>query len=170
LFPMKKTRKRPSLRWYAANRVRFEERFAERIDIRRNGCWQWTGRTIGRSMYPVLNTGYPNPRIVGARIVSWYLTHRELVGRDECPWPAYCRNGLCVAPDHLVRCYRSEVMYLQGATTLSPGDVLEICRRADKGHETLTAIADQYGVAQEQVSMIVHGKRWMYLTRGRTKR
>lgn len=156
----------PTPRWYAANRAYLEERFAQSIQILPNGCWEWkASRGVG-SGYPFLASHKLDRKRLGARPIAWYLSRGDTIPWPEAPWPAVCRNAACVAPEHLVRCSRGEIRYYQGYTVLSPASAADIHRRAARGDESLTAIAEEYGVDQELVSMIAHGKRWTFVTDG----
>lgn len=152
--------------WYAEYRDALEERFASYVDIQPNGCWEWIGPVSNHAAYPVCYTGLGQPRRVSARILAWYLTHDELIEKPDCPWPAVCRNPSCVAPEHLVRCSRTDVQVYRGNTVLTPQQVLDIYDRLAKGYDSVTGLAEEYGVDQELVSMIALGTRWSSITSG----
>jgi hypothetical protein len=81
------------------NRRSLEERFWSKVQ-RGEGCWLWTGATVGKDgeKRGVFNRGHG--RTVGrAYRVAWELTNGPI---PDGAWVLHgCDNGLCVRPDHL---------------------------------------------------------------------
>lgn len=74
------------------------ERFMERVEVRDDGCWEWTGsKTSGEFDYPRFCVGK----------ADYVLAHRWSYERHVGPIPDgltidhLCRFTLCVNPDHL---------------------------------------------------------------------
>jgi len=128
-------------------------------------CLEWTG---------CINTyGYGHTKAYG----KLWLTHRlalELEGVDTTGHHVLhsCDNPLCCNPNHLrlgthqdnMADRNSRGRQARGSTNgfnkLTEQDVLDI--RAISGMSQ-QAIADQYGVEQASISMIINRKRWHHI-------
>lgn len=152
-----------------------EQRFWSMVN-KTDSCWLWTGRP-GRKGYGCL--------WVDGR--SW-LSHRYslvLHGvdlKDEDCALHKCDVRLCVNPDHLflgTRADNTADMIAKGRASfyhnafpggsanpvarLTEQDVLEIRRLHREEGLTHRALADRFGVARSNITLIVNGKTWAHV-------
>lgn len=75
-----------------------EERFFRYVEVRRNGCWQWTGaRTGDKRNYAAFQEGTRKT----VRAHRWAYEHWVGPIPKGLVLDHLCRNTLCVNPEHL---------------------------------------------------------------------
>lgn len=177
-----------SVRCMAASRRRtLETRFWQSVDDEASprGCWPWRG-TVGAHGYGLISA--ESRRSLRAHRVSWQLHHGPIpAGLFVCH---RCDNPGCVNPAHLFlgtaadntrdmmrkgRGYVQRPDYRErlrsvsvrgervNTARLTADQVREIRRRYAAGGISQTALADEYGVTQTQVSQIVSRKSWRHV-------
>ena len=142
-------------------------RFWEKVDrCAPEECWEWTANRspIGYGMF------HFKGRKITAHRVAYAI---EVTNPGELEVCHTCDNKPCVNPDHLYAATHSTNVkdaYETGATSrpsgeqnpsakLNEDDVRGIRQRLDNG-ETQTAIAEDYGVTQTNISRIATGEAW----------
>lgn len=144
-------------------------RYVQKTD----GCWMWTGQKRPNGYgYLKVPTGEPYKRrkIIASRI-SWELHYGQIPeGLSVCH---KCDNPPCVNPDHLFLGTTKDNMAdaaQKGRKTrgsrmntakLTDEDVRRI--RSLYPGRTQQSIADEYGVSQRLVSLIVRRESWVWL-------
>lgn len=146
--------------------IRFYESFKK---PKPNECWEWVG--------PVLkSTGYGYLSIANVPYQAHRLSYALANGRIDPDLLVMhsCDNRRCVNPAHLSqgtdadniadalmkgRMLKGEK---NGMATLTEEKVVEI-RRLRQAGETVTDLADTYGVHPPCISRIVNGHRWKHL-------
>lgn len=131
-----------------------------------NGCWLWTGGTMGEAGYGsfwALGRNHSTHRFV------WELSH-GLVPAGLCVCHQ-CDVRLCVNPAHLflgtpkdntqdmVRKRRGISGERHPLSKLTTDQVVTIRSRWASG-EKQNRLADEYGVSKSMIGAIVHGYRW----------
>jgi hypothetical protein len=148
------------------------ERFWSKVNKQaENGCWEWTASKRGR--------GYGQFKLDGtmatAHRVSWMLEHGPIPAGEGYHGTCVlhrCDNPPCVNPDHLFLGTNADNMRdmaekgrqdaageSNGRAKLTEADVHAI--RAD--NRSPRAIAAEYGVSQNQISLIKNRKRWTHI-------
>lgn len=125
-------------------------------------CWEWQGDTRGGGYGVFFYRG----RVRGAHELALTFTTGE-VRLDELDTCHSCDNPPCCNPAHLrFDTRQSNVQDMvdrgratKGATKLTPEDVALIRRRRAAGARQKD-LAEQFGITDGQVSMIVRGLRW----------
>jgi len=142
-----------------------EERFWDKVD-KTETCWLWTARK-NRGGYGQFRV---NGQIHTAHRVSWILSGRTIpeghVIRHKC------RNKHCVNPDHLetgtqaeneadkIRDGTSNRGIKHPKAKLTEEQVRQIRASAD---ETQKCLAEEFGVSQTAISLIIQRKNWSWL-------
>lgn len=143
------------------------KRFFDKVEKLDTGCWLWTG-------YRQPNNGYGKFSMGGHLMMAHRAAYEIFVG--DIPKGMLvlhsCHNPACVNPDHLRlgdqadnmqdkvdadRQHRGEQIV---QSKLTGDQVLDIRRRYAAGGVTQYALADEYGVGQDQISRIVNNKLW----------
>jgi hypothetical protein len=125
-------------------------------------CWPWRG-------YKDRGYGYFvwNGRLTGAHELALSFTTGEMRGNglDTCH---SCDNAECCNPAHLrfdTRLSNVQEMDARGRrrshSTISEADVLMMRNRRAAGARQKD-LAEQFGISQGMVSMIVRGQRWAH--------
>jgi hypothetical protein len=141
------------------------ERFWDAVEVGpRNDCWEWRNyrNALG---YGVIGVG-GKPKL--AHRIAWELSNSKAVpnGALVCH---KCDNPACCNPSHLWLGSNNENMQdmvskgrsrsLRGAenpnSKLSANDVLSIRTRYTAGGISQQALADEYGVSQRAISLVV---------------
>lgn len=146
------------------------KRFWSKVDVGEvDECWEWlAGKGKG---------GYGRFWIKGkvwkAHRVAWILTYGPIPKGLQCCH--HCDNPSCCNPYHLFlgtakdnqvdaaqkeRKARGES---QGSSKLTKGEVLEIRELYEVDGWTQQDIADEFGVDQSAISLIVRRKNWSWL-------
>lgn len=160
--------------------IPIKERFWSKVD--KNGpvpehmphlgnCWVWTG-TTDKDGYGVLQLTQPK-KLVKAHRLAWARGKKELLPPPTVLICHHCDNPPCVRRSHLfqgtwsdnsqdrdnkkrgVLCRRGE---LHPRSKLSDAQAEEIRQRYVPRVVTLQALADEYGVSFQLISLIVNGK------------
>lgn len=146
------------------------ETFWQRVDRRGpTECWEWTaGRFTRRG-------GYGRFMWKGRPLKAHRVAFELVNGRPALGEVAHsCDNPPCCNPAHLRDATHAENMAdmaargrsargeRNGHTRLTPADIYAIRARVASG-ETHRAVASDYGVIRQTVSLIVKGDRWAHL-------
>jgi hypothetical protein len=134
-------------------------------------CWTWNGGKdrAGYGVFtPVRGTGH-----IAAHRYAYELEHGAI------PEGAYichtCDNPSCVNPSHLfagTQADNARDAFEKGRTArgaksgharLTDAQVLEIRHRYERGGISQQALADEYGVTQTNIGLIVRRKNWKHL-------
>lgn len=150
-----------------------EKRFWAKVE-KGDGCWLWTGATIGRKKhrYGAIHIGRDASGSVwmGTHRVSWLLAHGPIPeGQIVCH---HCDTPLCVRPDHLfLGTHRDNVhdALTKGRRPrrLSIDDVYAIREAFDRG-EGSRALGERYGITRNYVWAIGRRKRFKTLPERQT--
>lgn len=150
--------------------VGLRKRFDAKYVVTSSGCWEWTG------FIPKKGNGYPQISIG----VSTYRASRVSYALFKGPIPKgmlvlhHCDNRRCVNPDHLfagtstdnVRDAMSKDRHVYGTrhplAKLNEQKVIEI-RKRNEGGETLSGIAESFGVSKKLVLNVVNRKSWSHV-------
>jgi len=142
-------------------------------------CWIWTGKK---------NKGYGRLHLFGSTIsahrLSWVLAHGEV--KDGLYVLHRCDNPGCVNPDHLFLGTHADNMAdavakgrlkppptsrralshgeLNGNSSLSESDVLEIRTLRNEGGLTYKEIAEKFNVGITTARDAATGRRWGHLS------
>lgn len=154
-----------------------EERFWEKVQVGApSECWEWTGTKASRLPYGLFRTSKdPADSPQGAHRVAWRLTYGAIP--SEMFVCHRCDNPSCVNPDHLflgtpadnlvdMRAKGRGPKPLRGDANpnaaLSEASVRDIRDRV-QGGTTQTALATEYNVSKQTVSLIVRRLRWKHV-------
>lgn len=126
-------------------------------------CWEWTGyRTpLGYGGFKGSHANMTSP----AHRVVYELLHGKVSSAYDLDH--LCRNPSCVNPAHLEPVSHSENVRRGASTPLTWDDVTRIRAERRKGR-TYQSIADDYGIDQSTVGLIVHEKHWPESERPKT--
>lgn len=143
-----------------------QTRFWRKVEITDTGCWQWTASKQ--------KEGYGQFR-VGDRMIPAHRVAIRLFVKDGDDILDQCQeirhrcpedNPSCCNPEHLWPGTVSEnqVDSLRDGNRgeFSSGQIRHIRRRYDSG-ETQSDIADDYGVSQRCISLIVRGETYEHV-------
>lgn len=146
------------------------ERFHEKWTLSSNGCWEWTGATMGYG-YGFIKIPKTRKQI-GAHRLSYLIHYGELpIGYSVCH---VCDNPLCVKPSHLflgkakdnLSDMKTKDRHLKGSknaqSKLTESQVRHIFTLHDQGLSQ-GKIAKSYGVSQSTVHKILNGQRWEHV-------
>lgn len=151
-----------------------EKVFWSDVSIRSSGCWEKTGRTR--------KDGYVNfwfdEKTQLSHRVAWILTFGKI------PNGAFalhrCDNRKCVRLDHLFLGSQKQNMEdmvskgraakfkiavrgeNNGMSKLSNSDAVKIRSEYATGGRSQQSIADNYGVSQKAISLLITGENWKY--------
>ncbi len=152
------------------------DRFTCKYVVADNGCWLWTGATVG------LSFNYGKFWIDGGYDKAHRAAYRLFVG----PIPTgmwvlhHCDTPECVNPKHLFIGTRQDnvddmLAKKRGGQWKNPprgnrrrdskfteADVLDIRRRCDNG-ESQGSVAKSFGVGQSTISKIIRRQRWAHV-------
>ena len=151
----------------------WRERYWEKVDVcEPNECWPWIGAKVGG--------GYGSfklrQKMVYAHRLAWILANGR-IPNGLCVLH-HCDNRSCCNPVHLwlgtysdnardmMRKGRGGRGAQNGNSKLTRADVRAIRSLYAAGKYTQREIGDQFGVANNTVSLIVNYKRWMWLGNG----
>ena len=147
-----------------------EQRFWSKVQPEASGCWTWTA---ARSPRGYGRFGWAMNDVRMAHRVAWELLYGPIPpGLFACH---SCDNPPCVRPSHIfigsnqdnvndkVSKGRQSRGETHGRHKLSEADARYIKSAVAFGVEQ-RALADQFGVSQAIVSLIVRGKKWTWLT------
>ena len=137
----------------------------ERIQVKENGCWEWTGKKMCESF----NGGYGRISIDGKHYTVHRLAYMLAIGEiaDGLLVCHKCDNPPCCNPEHLflgtpednmndcVTKGRLEGRKGVGAKKLKPY-WKDICDKFSLG-ATLKALAKEYGTSPQTIKFIVYG-------------
>lgn len=165
------------------------ERFYQHVDVRGRGeCWPWTGfeyKGYGRFG---IDRGGERWSYETAHCIAWELEH----GREIEGWGLHtCDFGLCCNPEHVYegdgllntqdaiargRLHRGPLPNRDtargtrnGLAKLTEDAVREIRRRYAAGRAgtgprvSQQALADEYGVNQSKISLVVRRRTWAHV-------
>lgn len=137
-------------------------RFWSHVDVRgESECWPWTRGTSKKGYGRFSSEG----RLHTASRVAYELTHGAL-GSAEARHT--CDNPPCCNPGHLIPGTHAENMRDMAERERTPrrkltaGDV-RVIRRSRADGETVTALAERFGITPSNVSQIVHLKTWKHV-------
>ena len=140
-------------------------------------CWPWMAGKVGAG-YGVMNC---EGKDIRANRLAWELTYGPMPkGLCVCH---RCDNPPCCNPKHLFLCTHADNMAdmaRKGRSAhgerhrnakLTVEQVLEIRRCYAQGAMLQRELAVEYGVTQQQISLIVRGKNWLdsYLKKEKAK-
>lgn len=155
----------------------FEQRFWKYV-VKTDSCWIWTGIIVRG--YGYLGRGKFKQGTVGANRASWMIHHGEIPkGMEVCHNCPGGDNPLCVNPDHLwlgTQADNMRDMCAKGRHAspnyfgethpmhkLTDKDVLDIRKRYREGKAKQQELADEYGVVQSTIGVIVRRKNWVHI-------
>ena len=148
------------------------ERFMAKIAKQPSGCWLWTGSKLRVGYGKFCMNGIPGT----AHRAAWELFNGPIPeGMYVCH---ACDVRACVNPDHLFLGSQSDNMLDASSknrlntpkgsdhhsSKLTEEDVLAIRSRYTGRRGEQRRLADEYGVGPDQISRIINGKRWRWLT------
>jgi hypothetical protein len=152
------------------------DRFMSFVDKADNGCWLWTGATVGPRpgyMYGAFQVRRGPYAGRAAHRFSYRYFHGPIPeGMCICH---RCDEPLCVNPDHLFlgtyadnyddarRKGRNTRGELVATAKITEDDVREIRRRYAAGGVSQTALANEYGISQQGVGQIVRWVTWTHV-------
>ena len=163
----------------------FYSKLLEQIEIRKQGCWLWTGKPNADG-YGSIRTGPTGAPSVHASKASWIVNVGPV---PEGQWVLHkCDNPPCVRPSHLFLGSRQDNvddMVRKGRSAtgdrspvklhpesyrgerhsrlkLTEIQVLEIRRRRGAG-EFVTALAREFGVAHTAIVKIAKRQVWKHI-------
>lgn len=135
-----------------------------------DGCWRWIAR-IDKDGYGFITK--KNRRVLAHRL-SFIMNGGVLT--PEKPMVLHsCNNRFCVNPAHLYagdqfdneRDKLAAGTYLCGSrvtvSKLTEESVAEIKRKLSQNKDTITAIAEQFGVRRQTISKINKGLLWKHV-------
>lgn len=129
-------------------------------------CWLWTS-SFNQAGYGTFHVTDVGSRV--AHKVSW-LIHNGGSLHKSTKVLHKCDNPPCVNPDHLILGSQGENnkdMCLKGRNPrakITPEMVLEIRRLRSEEKLQHQEIADRFGLSRNNVTNILNGKRWGYVT------
>ena len=144
-----------------------KERFWARVN-KTDTCWLWTGCCAKKSGYGMLGL---NQKMYFAHRVSWVLYDKIIPEGLEILHS--CRSKNCVNPAHLSAGTHAQNMadMIRDGTLvngenhpqaiLTDEQVREIRARSTENRRIL---GEEYGVARNTISKIIHRKRWKHIT------
>lgn len=138
-----------------------------RTRLAENGCWEWVG-SLGSGGYGMISRGNKCCR---AHRVS-YEAYKGAIPKGMVVRHT-CDNPSCINPDHLIlgtqrdnvadreaRGRRDVKGEQIGTSKLTEKEVLEI----KSSLESVSVLADRYGVDKSNIWLIRAGKSWKHLT------
>jgi len=145
-----------------------EKRFWMRVE-KHEGCWRWTGMLSwnGYGRFMLTESGR---RREAAHRVSWRIHYGNIPSGMSVLHR--CDNPCCVNPAHLflgtaadnaadkVAKGRQARRASHGRTKLSEADVAKIRWYLERGLDTQVAIGRLFGVSNQVIYGIKHGKTW----------
>jgi hypothetical protein len=152
------------------------ERFVKQV-TKSDGCWLWPWGVP----YATLSRGKAGAGIIGAHVVSFILHFGPLKpGNRVCHT---CDTPRCVRPDHLFQGTQTDNMQDASKKGRAKNQKFEGQRRGDncparvlcgeqvlkilelrKSGRTQQSIADEFGVTQSCIMLILTGRSWSHLT------
>lgn len=132
------------------------------------GCWVWQRARAGKKL--VSGGGqYPALRVNGSQTRGHRLSY--MVFRGDIPPKLQvmhtCHNSLCVNPRHLEPGTNAENAYEKALAGRAPARLTVIEVGAIRGRcaagELQRVVAEDFGIAQADVSNIVNRKYWRYV-------
>lgn len=158
-----------------------KERFQEKVQLPEGeGCWLWIGARDAKG-YGMIGSGHGGPNLRAHR-ASWELHYGSIP--PELQVCHHCDNPSCVRPDHLFLGTRSDNLQdasrkgrlnfqkdptkrprgsRHGAAKLNESQVVTIRARYAAGGILQRELADEYGVTNKDISLIVLRKRWSHI-------
>jgi len=138
--------------------------------INNNNCWICISHKTGTH-------GYPRARRNGVvEKLHRYICKLEIGRIPEDKLVLHkCGNKKCINPEHLkigthkengqdaIRLNERACGEEIGSSKLTKKEVIKIKKLIKKG-ETLTKIAEEFGVSQSNISLIKNNKRWKHIT------
>ena len=140
-----------------------EEKLMEKVDKQDNGCWVWTGITMGTAASPLISH---NNQMVSARRAMCEVMGTPVPPRKRAF--VACGTKSCVNPVHIVTSTQSDNTLDakpqrsrgSGARYLTPSDVREIRHLDETTNLRQSDIANRFGVTQSAISSIVTHRTW----------
>lgn len=137
------------------------ERFLLNVNVQKNGCWEWTGKTQSDG-YAAM---YFRSRRVLARRWIYMFVHGEIPA--GCHIIDSCNNRICVNPLHMQTITHAEQLREQGLSgfpdrvavqyKITDGDAAKIRSKIAHG-VSMAELARQYGVSRTTIYLIKTGE------------
>lgn len=152
------------------------ERFCTRLpeSLDETQCWNWRG-ALDRHGYGRIREGGNTGVSHLAHRIAWELHHSEPVPPGMCVCHS-CDNRACVNPLHLFlgtptdnnldrsSKERSSRGSQHHKSKLTADQVLRIRQSFEQGLATKTELANQFGVSDTSIHLIITGRNWRHLT------